>query len=135
MVVCLLAWLVWLLTCSLARSLARLLTCLLFWFALLAYFDLLCLVDLRGLRGFASFYLLDLLDLYSLVAWFAFDCLFALIDLFDFICFACLCFAYLLCLAVICFIAARPGSADSDFPFLVGLLALLGFLELRSLLG
>ena len=35
-----------LLTCSFARSLA----CLLFWFALLAYFDLLCLVDLRGSR-------------------------------------------------------------------------------------
>ena len=30
--------------------LARLLACF-FWFALLAYFDLLCLVDLRGSRG------------------------------------------------------------------------------------
>ena len=51
---CLVDWLVsWLvvslLTCSLARLLAHLLAC--FWFALLAFFDLLCLVDLRGLRG------------------------------------------------------------------------------------
>ena len=51
LVACLLCWLVWLLACLLARSLARLLSCLLFWFALLTYFDLLCLLDLRGSRG------------------------------------------------------------------------------------
>ena len=37
----------WLFACSLARSLTRL---LFFWFVLLDYFDLLCLVDLRGSR-------------------------------------------------------------------------------------
>ena len=41
---CMVGWLVgWLLACLLAW--------MLFWFALLAYYDLLCLVDLRGSRG------------------------------------------------------------------------------------
>ena len=50
--VCLLiGWLLaCLVVCLLACSLASLLACLLFWFALLAYFDVLCLVDLRGSR-------------------------------------------------------------------------------------
>ena len=48
----LVAWLLaWLVVRLLTCSLACLLACLLFWFALLAYFDLLCLVDLRGSRG------------------------------------------------------------------------------------
>ena len=45
--VCLLAWFAY----PLALSLPSLLACLLFWFALFACFDMLCLVDLRGSRG------------------------------------------------------------------------------------
>ena len=50
--VCLLiGWLLaCLVVCLLACSLASLLACLLFWFALLACFDVLSLVDLRGSR-------------------------------------------------------------------------------------
>ena len=53
LVACLVGWLVgwlvsWLVGCLLTCSLARWLACLLFRYSLLAYFDLLCLVDLRG---------------------------------------------------------------------------------------
>ena len=57
---CLVGWLlgrlvfacfvIFLIACSFARSLAGLLACF-FWFALLACLDLLCLIDLRGSRG------------------------------------------------------------------------------------
>ena len=104
-----LGWLVCLLTCSLARSLDLLLACLPFWFALLAYFDLFCLVDLCGSRGchlpwFALSWLglcFSLLCLLVLL-WFG---LIGLVACFAFVCYAVLCLLTLLCLLALIYFA------------------------------
>ena len=115
----------WLFACSLARLLARLLACLLFWFALLAYFDLFCLINLRGSRGwtpetqpndalveFLVFNLLALVFLELARLFFSLVCLLVLLWfglvrwLLVLLLFALLCFAWfaLLCLLGVLFL-------------------------------
>ena len=143
---CSLAWLIgrlvgWLFAYSLPRLLARSLTCLLaFWFALLAFYDLLCLVDLRSLRGWTPETQPN--DAYGVV-WLSFWCSTYLLslglawlarlvlDLLDLLLaslgFILLHFACLTCLICVVWLRVLPST--------LGSFCLLAFLALLCLLA